>query len=56
MIKDKPVETHKDLYLCFIDYPNAFDKVKQNNTVIELYHQLVLQKEYLKLWNQGGFV
>ena len=33
MLSERVIEMQKDLYLCFIDYPNAFDKVKHEQLI-----------------------
>ena len=36
---ERAIETQKDLYLCFIDYSKAFDKVKHSDLFDVLRHK-----------------
>ena len=33
---ERALEVQKDVYLCFIDYTEAFDKVRQDEIIIQL--------------------
>lgn len=38
MLGEKAIEMQKDLFLCFIDYGNAFDSVRHKNLLDILYN------------------
>ena len=42
MISEKSVQIGKNLYVCFVDYPKAFDRVKHDK-LLEVMEKLVFQ-------------
>ncbi|CAF1377520.1 unnamed protein product [Adineta ricciae] len=56
MIIERSIEVKHDLYLCFLDYTKAFDKVKHDN-LLEILDQVDIDGKDLQLirnlyWNQ----
>src|SRR5215469_5102748 len=55
-LAEKALEVNQDLYLCFLDYEKAFDKVKHEN-LMKMLERLEIDGKYLKIiknfyWNQ----
>ena len=44
MIMEKAIEKQKDLYICFIDYVKAFDRVKHQE-LIKVLEQIGIDKK-----------
>ena len=40
LLSEKATEKQKDLYICFLDYTKAFDRVKHEKIIIELLQRL----------------
>ena len=60
MIAERAIEMQKDVYVCFIDYTKAFDKVKHKD-LIDMLQQIGLDGKDLRLirnlyWNQTAAV
>ena len=60
MIAERSIEMQKDLYVCFIDYTKAFDKVKHKE-LIDMLQQIGVDGKDLRLirnlyWNQTAAV
>ena len=59
-LEERMIEKHKAVYVCFIDYSNAFDTVK-HEPLIELQQSLDIDPQDVKLlanlyWNQQAAV
>ena len=48
MVIEKTLETDKELYLCFVDYEKAFDRVKREE-LIKILHRLEIDWKDLRL-------
>jgi len=48
MIIERSIEVHKDLYLCFIDYTKAFDKV-QHEKLMQILENLDIDGKDLRI-------
>ena len=60
MITERCVEMQKDVYICFIDYTKAFDKV-QHVTLVEILQELDINCKDLEIiknlyWQQQAAV
>ena len=56
LIVEKAIETQKDLYICFIDYLKAFERVKQQE-LIKVPDQIGIDEKKITIiaklyWNQ----
>ena len=60
MLAKRAIEKQKDLYICFIDYVKAFDRMKHKKLVEMLEHLEVDRKDLRLLanlyWNKGATV
>src|SRR5215469_4053122 len=59
-LAEKILEVNQDLYLCFVDYEKAFDKVKHVN-LMKMLERLEIDGKDLRIiknlyWNQKGAV
>lgn len=60
MLGEKCLQVQKDMYLCFIDYEKAFDKV-QHEKMIEIMNKYLFGKEHVQLirnlyWKQTAAI
>ena len=60
MLMERCIEVQKDLYICFIDYSKAFDKVKHNE-LFNILEELDIDGKDLRIirnlyWNQSAAV
>ena len=60
MLMERCIEVQKDLYICFIDYSKAFDKVRHNE-LFDILEQLDIDGKDLRIiknlyWNQNAAV
>ena len=44
MLAERALEVQKDLYLCFIDYSKAFDKVRHEEMFQMLGHWILMER------------
>ena len=60
MITERCLDVQKDIFICFVDYEKAFDKVKHEN-LLEILKNLMLDGKDIRIiknlyWNQRAAV